>query len=93
MFLINHGIPSDIKMANEFAPKEFDTPTPLSPLRILNTLDIPSGMHPPAAKNVSPITASGTENVKPRFGDKKENFVLLVLDSEILKKNFFYLKS
>lgn len=67
MFLISHGMPSDIKMASEFAPKELDTPTPLSPFRMLSTLDMPSGMHPPAAKNVRPITASGTENVKPGF--------------------------
>lgn len=65
IFLISHGMPSDIKMAKELAPNEFDTPMPPSPLRMAKTLDIPSGMQPPAARNVSPITASGIRNVKP----------------------------
>lgn len=65
IFFISHGIPSDIKMAKELAPRLFDTPTPPSFLRTISTLDIPSGMQPPAAKNVIPITASGIENVKP----------------------------
>lgn len=63
IFLMSHGIPRDIKMANELAPSEFDTPTPPSFLRIIKTLDIPSGKQPPAAKNVNPITASGMFNV------------------------------
>lgn len=40
--LISHGIPSDINMANELAPSEFDTPTPPSFFRIISTLEIPS---------------------------------------------------
>lgn len=79
MFRISHGTPSDINMASEFAPREFETPIPPSPdnkqsitvrfdiersslpLRIINTLEIASGMHPPAANKVSPITDSGIE--------------------------------
>lgn len=63
IFFIIHGMPSDIRMAKELAPSEFDTPTPPSPLRIIKTLDIPSGIQPPAARNVRPITASGILNV------------------------------
>lgn len=65
MFRMSHGMPNDIKMANEFAPNEFETPTPPSPFRAINTLEMPSGMQPPAARKVSPITASGILNVKP----------------------------
>lgn len=32
-FLINHGTPKDKRMANELAPRELDTPIPLSPVR------------------------------------------------------------
>lgn len=63
MFRMSHGMPSDNKIANEFAPSEFDTPKPPSFLRINSTLEIPSGRQPPAAKNVSPIMASGILNV------------------------------
>lgn len=31
IFLMSHGNPSDNKMANEFAPREFETPIPPSP--------------------------------------------------------------
>lgn len=31
--LTNHGIPSDIKMASELAPREFDTPKAPSPAK------------------------------------------------------------
>lgn len=65
IFLMSHGIPKDMSIAKEFAPSEFETPTPPSFFRIIKTLDMPSGIHPPAAKNVSPITASGIWNVKP----------------------------
>ena len=59
-------MPSDMRIAKEFAPSEFDTPTPPSFLRIIKTLDIPSGIQPPAARKVRPITASGMLNVKPK---------------------------
>lgn len=68
MLWISHGTPNDIRMANEFAPSEFDTPTPPSFFRIINTLEIPSGKQPPAAKNVIPITASFILNVSPENG-------------------------
>lgn len=71
IFRMSHGIPNDIKMANEFAPNEFETPTPPSPFRTINTLDIPSGIQPPAARNVNPITASGILKVKP---EKKKKY-------------------
>lgn len=35
------------------------------PLRTISTLEIASGMQPPAARNVNPITDSGTANVYP----------------------------
>lgn len=65
IFFISHGIPRDIRIANELAPSEFDTPTPPSPFLTINTDEIPSGMQPPAAKNVNPITASGILKVNP----------------------------
>lgn len=34
MFRISHGTPSDINMASEFAPNEFDTPNPPSPISL-----------------------------------------------------------
>lgn len=63
MFRMSHGTPSDNKIANEFAPSEFDTPNPPSFFLINKTLEIPSGKHPPAANKVSPINASGILNV------------------------------
>lgn len=65
IFLISHGMPKDIKMARELAPSEFETPIPPSPLRTDSTLEMPSGMQPPAARKVRPMTASGTRMVKP----------------------------
>lgn len=35
-FLMNHGTPKESKIANEFAPKELDTPIPLSPEDVRN---------------------------------------------------------
>lgn len=67
IFRMSHGMPSDIKIAKEFAPSELDTPTPPSFFRTISTEDIPSGRQPPAAKKVSPITASGIRNVVPKF--------------------------
>lgn len=66
-FRMNHGTPSDNKIANEFAPSEFDTPKPPSFLRINRTLEMPSGKQPPAAKNVRPMMASGIRNVYPKY--------------------------
>lgn len=62
-FLMNHGTPSDRNIFKLHEPREFETPTPFSPLRIIRITHKASGVQFPAAKNVKPITASGIRNV------------------------------
>lgn len=70
----NHVAPSDKKMSKVLEPNEFETPTPRSPLRIINIHDKASGVQFPAAKKVKPITASEIPNVYPDQIFKKTEF-------------------
>lgn len=62
---INHGRPSDNKIASELAPIELAIPVPASPLRAIITPVIISGVQPPIAKTVKPKTDSGIPKVSP----------------------------
>lgn len=62
-FLISHGKPRDKRMLSELEPSEFDTPIPFSPFSIIVKLEMASGAQLPIARNVSPVIASGKENV------------------------------
>lgn len=62
---MNHGSPSESRMASELAPSEFAIPVPACPLRAIINPVIISGVHPPMASTVSPNTDSGMENVWP----------------------------
>lgn len=62
-FRINHVTPRDRKISKLLEPNEFETPIPFSPFRIIKILDNASGVQFPAARNVSPITASGIPSV------------------------------
>lgn len=63
--LMNHGNPSDSKMANELAPNELAMPVPAWPRRAIIAPVIISGVQPPIASTVRPNTDSGMEKVWP----------------------------
>lgn len=54
---MSHGTPNDNRISKVHEPKEFDTPTPLSPFRTVMMLEMPSGKQFPAASIVRPMTA------------------------------------
>lgn len=62
---MNHGTPSDRRIASELAPSELAMPVPICPLRAMMTPVIISGVQPPIARIVSPSTDSWMSKVAP----------------------------
>lgn len=61
-------------MLSELEPSEFDTPIPFSPFIIIVKLEMASGAQLPTARNISPVIASGIENVWPGMGATKNQY-------------------
>lgn len=81
----NHGMPKHSRMSNVFELIELLMPIAPCPWFVTITLETASGKLVPAAKNVSPITESGTLAVSPNLMCNRSSNKLVSLQYKIYK--------